>query len=611
LLETTSPDLTKEVLEFLRQRLENHSFSITYVNFPVTFAKGVAAASESEIFIPTPSNLEPDSLEVCYAMNIHESGHVLFGSCDFTRVEREIKKFAKPGLGHAIYNIIEDYRINVLIGVTHPGAGRILDAVHRRIVKSHGAYTNAFDALLPELCGYPYDSKLEKKEQEKLKKACDIIYGVVTCPNLDATIKLVPNVYPIFEDDWTEPPTIEEGYGEDEGDEGEDGDGDAESTGSSGGSSDSSSASASGATSGKSRATIEKHPSLSKGEKEEKLKEAVKKLSKELEKEGTTPKEMSEKKKEEKEGDLKKSKEYEDIRTVFEEAKKIQAKASEKEAKKKSELKSLESDFSDKYGKDFSHEIERNESKERYKRFEKLYQRPIERLVKDAKTVFLFARGYHTGLRTGKLNGKKAYRLVTSGDSRIFKKKTDNKNVGEIAVCLLVDCSGSMHGEKIEDASKSSIVLHEVFRRLKIKHMIVGYTADIKRCGVTHHIIYKHWDDGLPSYNLASMRARAENRDGASIRMATSYLKTQPERRKLLIVVSDGYPCAYRYNGEEGLKDTIKAHHEAQKMGIKLINIGIGSRYDLPKEYENKVKVDDINKLPETFMKVLRREMLS
>jgi Mg-chelatase subunit ChlD len=618
MLSETISKLTPEALEFLRQRLENHSFSITYARFPVVFTEDRAAASEDEIFIPQPKTLDQGSLEYSYAMGIHESAHVLYSSIDFDRVETLAKREKmKPELAFDLFNIIEDYRVNTLIGVSHPGAGRIMDHVHRRLVMGHPPFLSAREALLPELSGYPYKAKLTAKEKEKLEKASDLIFGVVTDTKLNATIKILPEVYKIFQDEeglckGYAPPEESEGEGS-EGEETESSEGgeceggSSRSSGASGSSSSSDSSDCSDASCFGGHHRGESHPKLSKEEREERTEQAVKKLKKEVLKK-STPKEFAKKKTKKEDID---PKEFRDIKKVFEEVKKLQTKSSEKEMKKLGSMKSKEDALKGtKYCRSCSHTYAASKDVESYNACLTRHKRQIEKLVRDAKTAFLFSRGFHSGQRSGRLNGKKAYRLVTSGDQKIFKRKSENKNVGNIAVLLLVDNSGSMHGDRIDGARQASIVLHEVFRKLKVKHMIVGYSADISGSMSTDHTVFKYWGDSLPAHNLSEMHARLENRDGPSIRMGISYFDDVSEQKKLMIIVSDGYPCASDYGGKPALVDTVRAHKEAKRKNIKIINIGIGVGYTLPKEYENRVKVDNVKELPKAFLKVLRKEML-
>lgn len=181
-----------------------------------------------------------------------------------------------------------------------------------------------------------------------------------------------------------------------------------------------------------------------------------------------------------------------------------------------------------------------------------------------------------------------------------------------MAVLILVDCSGSMSGDRMDHAKRAVIVLHEVFRKLKIKHMIVGFTGDLNRSDMSvDHLIYKTWNDNKVAVTLSSLISRLQNRDGDTLNIAIKYFKNIQETHKLTIVISDGSPAANGYRGDKAKEHTVMAQKKMKKKGIKLINVGIGLGYRMPERYVNKVKVDDVSKLPKTLMRVIRKEINS
>jgi nitric oxide reductase NorD protein len=56
---------------------------------------------------------------------------------------------------------------------------------------------------------------------------------------------------------------------------------------------------------------------------------------------------------------------------------------------------------------------------------------------------------------------------------------------------------------------------------------------------------------------------------GAAIRYATAQLQERPERRKLLMLLTDGKPNDLdHYEGRYGIEDTRQAIHEAHRAGL-------------------------------------------
>lgn len=606
--------VNKETLGFLKERLENRNYSITHKSYPVEFGN-MAAVNKEKIIVIEPKKINDSAVKRLYAQQIHESAHILFSSVDFDRCEKTIRnnKLNKMRARHVL-NIIEDYRVNTLISQTHPGAGRLMHKIHQGIVDKK-TYKTAIEGILPQLCGYKTKTDLSETEQKKFDTAIELIKPVVKSRNLDASLEVLPKVYEVFYPEEEEPD---------------------EETGMGSGGSESLDEEIKKIEHELGLSHYEKLPddaiypeskddvesSLPKSKVKKNVKEAVEKLLKKLDEETGVfvP------------GSSKYSEEEEDLEKLCSEVKKIQEQVSKETEKEFSELEEIEKSSdqkeSSRHGEfiyKVEHHIENNFHKSTYNIEVSGNKTHINKLVNEMKKFMVFNRRWTNGQRTGKLNSRKAYRVLTNGDTDVFRKKSQ-KEVGDIAILLLVDCSGSMSDRssgrkaRYEYARECSIVLHEVLRRLKIKHMIVGFTADEKKETMTHldgkmehirstdHIVFKTWNDNAVAYNLSEIIYIRNNRDGHSIRTAIKYFDKRKEHKKLMIVISDGAPAANGYIN--GLEDTVKAQEETVKKGIKLVNIGIGRGFHIPKNYINKVKVDDVSTLPDVLLRTLKREMM-
>jgi hypothetical protein len=95
--------------------------------------------------------------------------------------------------------------------------------------------------------------------------------------------------------------------------------------------------------------------------------------------------------------------------------------------------------------------------------------------------------------------------------------------------------------------------------------------------------IVKSFDEAVSSRTagaLASLRPHGATRSGAAIRHATAQLVRQSQRRRALIVVTDGYPEDIDYGPEPrdlryGLEDTAHALLEAQALGVHTFCLSI------------------------------------
>jgi nitric oxide reductase NorD protein len=65
---------------------------------------------------------------------------------------------------------------------------------------------------------------------------------------------------------------------------------------------------------------------------------------------------------------------------------------------------------------------------------------------------------------------------------------------------------------------------------------------------------------------------------GAAIRHATTLLNAQPQRQRLLLLLTDGKPNDLdRYEGRYGIEDTRMALHEARQLGLRPFCVTIDS----------------------------------
>lgn len=165
--------------------------------------------------------------------------------------------------------------------------------------------------------------------------------------------------------------------------------------------------------------------------------------------------------------------------------------------------------------------------------------------------------------------------MLPMGRIDVFKKRGEFVKP-DVAGFLLVDNSGSMGsgpGSTRFAAWNAAAILEEGFKN----HMALKIASfDASGSDVVTHAVVKEFDENVPanlSYNYREQSYPCGgNKDGYSIRVATAQLLARPEKDKILIVASDGFPCAYG-GGEDGFADTKAAVEEARKAGIKTIGL--------------------------------------
>ncbi len=142
----------------------------------------------------------------------------------------------------------------------------------------------------------------------------------------------------------------------------------------------------------------------------------------------------------------------------------------------------------------------------------------------------------------------------------------------DLAVMVMVDLSGSVHGGVLYREQEAIVVLAEGLRALGLPHAFYGFSGEgAESCRVQR---IKGWEDSYDEgtrRRLAGLRAGGATRLGAFLRHATWALLRRPQGRRLLLLVSDGRPeDRDGYRGDYGLADSVVAASEARRQGIVL-----------------------------------------
>lgn len=223
----------------------------------------------------------------------------------------------------------------------------------------------------------------------------------------------------------------------------------------------------------------------------------------------------------------------------------------------------------------------------------------IDRLENDLREIFVHRRAHawETGYKSGKkLDIKKRIQEKAKGvsafESRAWQKR-EAPGPKDYAITLLVDLSGSMEGEKIEETFKATVALAEVLNKLSIKVEILGFNDRIYE--------YQNFGDSLSDdkrQHMTSMlhevsdfgswrkREKAEyNDDGWALEQASQRLSKQGEAIKVLITLSDGLPVpSPAHSGSEfDLHKVVSKITETTDQ--KLIGLGIGRNTHHVSEY--------------------------
>ena len=204
---------------------------------------------------------------------------------------------------------------------------------------------------------------------------------------------------------------------------------------------------------------------------------------------------------------------------------------------------------------------------------------------------------------------------------RYWYRNAEDFGVPDIAIMLLIDGSGSMHGVRRESAMVSSLILHEVLKKQGITHSIVEHRAIYNEPTVKHNILIDFMAADEEKFNILSLQADEGTREGMSLYWAEKHIaaKTSNEK-KLIIVLSDGVP-AHGLEGEGcyyppvSIKDTANAASKIMKRGTGIIAVALddgeyGNCYDALKEiYPSVVACTELKKLTGQLLGIISKSL--
>jgi hypothetical protein len=221
---------------------------------------------------------------------------------------------------------------------------------------------------------------------------------------------------------------------------------------------------------------------------------------------------------------------------------------------------------------------------------------------------------WESGHRRGKrIDVRKIAREIPTERGRFFEKK-EVPEIKEAAFSLLVDVSGSMRGERIEEALKAAVLMAEAFSKKGIPFEILAFhdkLLELKQFEQDYFgkkkmelmRVLKEVHTSNASYNDDGFAV-----DGASRRLQRRLLEN--DAQGALIVFSDGRPePSSEHSGAEWeLHDMVNKWSKK----IPLIGVGIGpGMKETIKEYygKNGLPVPDVSKLPRELLNILRKQL--
>ena len=215
----------------------------------------------------------------------------------------------------------------------------------------------------------------------------------------------------------------------------------------------------------------------------------------------------------------------------------------------------------------------------------------------------------------GSIDTSNLARLATDRNFRRPFKSATRTETNNVAVEMLVDMSGSMRGRKMLTAKAAVIAMAEALTALKIPFEVTGWhtthCGDLRRASRGQENGFNRTQERQDYYiykNFASKQLNGieklfvghNNCDPEAVAWAADRLSQRREKRRILIVFSDGFPAAI--SDVEIMQVALKANvKKISKSEMEVVGIGILS--DSVKHfYPDHVVINRISDLPGSAM---------
>ena len=262
-------------------------------------------------------------------------------------------------------------------------------------------------------------------------------------------------------------------------------------------------------------------------------------------------------------------------------------------------------------------------------------KRALARLVAQLQRRLMAkqTRSWTFDLEEGLVDASRLDRVVVNPGFADAYKQEEESLFRDTCVTLLIDNSGSMRGKTIELASIASDLICAALENCSVATEVLGFTTMGWKGGVSAqdwirsgrpenpgrlndllHVVYKSADEPYrrARLNLCAMLSPdllKENVDGEALTWAARRLMLRSERRRILMVISDGAPVDQATLEANADKQILDRHlreviGEIERGGqIELAAIGV--RHDVDQYYRFARRIDTIDDLGPALVETL------
>jgi hypothetical protein len=216
---------------------------------------------------------------------------------------------------------------------------------------------------------------------------------------------------------------------------------------------------------------------------------------------------------------------------------------------------------------------------------------------------------HERGKAQGRIDPRRLAQATIS--DRIFRR-THVQAVPGLAICLLLDESGSMACEK---PSRATIALRVAVLVAEALRGVPGIELEVyahSSCGDDDRdclVRYLYGMRNQDQFCMGCYGPARENYDHQAISTAGKlFLANTKEANRSMIVLSDGAPAGRAYGGSQAIQATKEAVGQIRRQGIKVLNVAI-SDYKSEAIFgkDNVLKFTDLSNLVENMRRLIVR----
>ena len=219
-------------------------------------------------------------------------------------------------------------------------------------------------------------------------------------------------------------------------------------------------------------------------------------------------------------------------------------------------------------------------------------------------------------LKAGRLD-RKALHRIAGGAVDVYSKKVNRISCENTVLYLLVDASGSMTGDRFNCAAAAGALMTEAMLPLKVPVKISAFTERTAWLGWEHKeqledYVIKDYAEHRPRVKILEDFNKVvpklyQNADGDSLMLAYRDIMARKEKRKILVVLSDGEPCSDRGGSADKYLKQVVEYVETSP--VEVYAIGIESR-SVSRFYKNYQVLSSTSELEPCLLNLVKSKFI-